>query len=355
MFGNFIKEKRKAHRINIKEMAAQLSMDASLLSRIESGKRLPKESQLMKIASALQISHNDVLKLWVEEKLYNTIKEYPTIANDVLHALETRAEYLIGSNGFELPELPSEIVKSLEEVDKLKKEWKKNKPVKGVQLTKMREHFDVSYTYESNRIEGNTLSLQETFLVVNDGLTISGKPLNEHLEAINHSEAIHFINELVEDKIELNAHRLKELHHLILKGIDRKNAGVYRNVDVRIGGSKHLPPAPVMLDKLMDDYFIYYQRQKSHVHPILLAAEMHERLVSIHPFIDGNGRTSRLVMNMILLQHGYTTTIFKGSYEDRMEYYKALEAVQVDNDPIPFYSLTLKMVKQSLEEHLSLT
>ena len=143
-------------------------------------------------------------------------------------------------------------------------------------------------------------------------------------------------------------------YNLILKGIDRKNAGVYRSVSVRIGGSKHIPPEPLELNHLMQDYFLHYNAQKDVMHPVLLAAEMHERLASIHPFIDGNGRTARLVMNLILQQHGYSTAIFKGGLANRLEYYEALEAVQLNANPIPFYELTIKAVISSLEEHLKL-
>jgi Fic family protein len=104
----------------------------------------------------------------------------------------------------------------------------------------------------------------------------------------------------------------------------------------------------------MEDYYIHYTRQKPVLHPVILAAEMHERLVSIHPFIDGNGRTSRLLMNFILLKNGYTIANLKGDYDSRMAYYKALESVQVDNNPEPFYHLILDKVKESLEEHLAM-
>jgi Fic family protein len=218
----------------------------------------------------------------------------------------------------------------------------------------MKEYFNIEYTFESNRIEGNTLTLQETQLVVNQGLTISGKSMVEHLEAINHSEAVDFIIELATRKEDLNRRTLMDLHALILKSIDKENAGRYRTVPVMISGSAHKPPQPYLLDKLMEDYFLHYYAQKNKMHPVILAAEMHERLCSIHPFIDGNGRTSRLVMNLILLQNGYTIANMKGDIESRLAYYRGLEKVQVDNEPEIFYSLVIEAVKRSLEAHLSL-
>jgi Fic family protein len=218
----------------------------------------------------------------------------------------------------------------------------------------MEEYFQTSYTFESNRIEGNTLTLQETHLVINEGITIGGKSMHEHLEAINHKEAIALLMDLVSNKTPFTAFRLKQLHQLILKGIDTKNAGVYRRLPVRISGSAHIPPEPYLVDKLMEDYFLFYESQKSIVHPALLAAEMHERLVSIHPFVDGNGRTARLVMNLILLQNGYTIANLKGNLADRMRYYQALEKVQINHENEDFYQLILEHAEISLTEHLHL-
>jgi Fic family protein len=239
-------------------------------------------------------------------------------------------------------------------LDELSKKWKNIKPLNEIQLRKMEEYFFTSYTYESNRIEGNTLTLQETHLVINEGITIGGKSLREHLELINHREAIDLILDLVQNKIPFNSFRLKQIHQLILKGVDDRNAGVYRSLPVRISGSSHVPPEPYLIEKMMEDYFIFYETQKDILHPVVLAAEMHERLVTIHPFIDGNGRTSRLVMNLILLKNGFTIANLKGNFDDRMRYYKSLEQVQVNHESDLFYELITEHVESSLKEHLHL-
>ena len=354
MLGVFIKNSRIKLELSIKDLAANIGIDSSLLSRIEGEKRLPNENTLNLIAVELGLAKTDLIKKWLEDKAYNVLKPYPNFAEDVLKAMETRIEYLQSERAFTLPELPRNIIVLLKTVDDLKTKWQNSLPIEETQKRKLKEHFAIEYTHESNKIEGNTLSLQETFLVISKGLTIAGKPIAEHLEAINHGDAIEFIEELVDNKMPFNEHALKSIHNLILKGIDRKNAGVYRSVSVRIGGSKHIPPEPLELNHLMQDYFLHYNAQKDVMHPVLLAAEMHERLASIHPFIDGNGRTARLVMNLILQQHGYSTAIFKGGLANRLEYYEALEAVQLNANPIPFYELTIKAVISSLEEHLKL-
>lgn len=216
----------------------------------------------------------------------------------------------------------------------------------------IRRAVNVEYTYDSNRIEGNTLTLRETDLVIHKGLTIGGKPLAEHLEAINHYEAVELIRDWVKDKTVLNRSALLTLHALILRGIDKHYAGRFRDIPVTISGSRHVPPQPWQVDKLMEDYFLFYEQQREQLHPIILAAEMHERLVTIHPFVDGNGRTARLVMNVILMQHGFPIVIFHGDNASRLAYYNALEQCNLDNDKTAFHALVVERVMATLEQRL---
>lgn len=214
---------------------------------------------------------------------------------------------------------------------------------------KVAKAFDIEYTYESNKIEGNTLTLQETALVIEKGLTIGGKSLNEHLEAINHQHAIEYIKELAQEKQIISERDLLQIHSLILQGIDNPNAGKYRNVQVLISGAKHIPPQPYLVAKEMESLFIWYNENKDKLHPIELSAEMHERLVTIHPFIDGNGRTSRLLMNLILLQNGFPIAILKGDTDSRLKYYRVLETSQTENNKQPFIDLIIENVRETME------
>lgn len=354
MIGLKIREMRMAKGLSTKELAQMIGMDASLMSRIEREERLPTENQVKEIAHSLGLPVDGLLADWLGDKVYGLLNEYPDLAGQVMQVMESRVEYLASAKMMLPGELSSDLQAKLEKIDALRAQWRGIKPAQGLQLNKLNEHTNVRYTFESNRIEGNTLTLQETFLVIHEGLTIAGKSVQEHLEAINHDEAIEFVCDLVENKLELTEYRLKQIHHLILKGIDRKNAGVYRGVPVRIGGSSHLPPEPFMIPKMMEDLFKFYEEEKRRMHPVLLAAEMHERFVTIHPFIDGNGRTGRLLMNLVLLKNGYTIAILKGNNEDRLRYYRALEAVQVDANPEPFYLLIADAVERSLTEHLAM-
>jgi len=244
-----------------------------------------------------------------------------------------------------------ELSKLLQKSDELKKRLDKQRDwnQKAVQ-----DALNIEYTYDSNRIEGNTLTLRETDLIIHKGLTIGGKPLREHLEAINHYEAVELIRDLAQKKAPFSTSTLLTLHGLILRSIDKINAGKYRSVPVMISGSQHTPPQPWQINKLMEDYFIFYQTEQERQHPIQLAAELHERLVTIHPFIDGNGRTARLVMNLILLQKGYPIAIIQGDSESRLAYYAALEKCNLENDKTEFHRLIAQIVIDSQQRLLKL-
>lgn len=353
ILGTYIAASRLEKGLTTSALAQISGIDQALISKYETGKRLPSEKHIDLLAAALHLDVADIRGKFLTEKIA-AILQYESNPAEILKAAEDRITYLTSAQSLKIDKLSAEIEAKLVEVDALQAQWKAAKPLSGIVLHKMEEYFATRYTFDSNQIEGNTLTYQETHLVVAEGITIGGKSLVDHLEAINHTEAIAWLKQIISGKEDLNKRNLLDIHRLILKSIDGDNAGRYRNVPVRIGGSQHLPPQPYLLDKLMEDYFIHYQRQKRILHPVILAAEMHERLVSIHPFIDGNGRTSRLIMNFILLRNGYTITSLKGDYDSRMMYYAALESVQVNNNAEPFYHLIIDKLKASLVEHLEM-
>lgn len=247
------------------------------------------------------------------------------------------------------------IKKLLEEVDVLKDQLSTLRPLPEEALKKIQDALDIEYTYESNRIEGNTLTLQETALVVNEGVTISGKSMREHLEAINHTEAISYIKDIAKQDIEISERTIKEIHALILHGIDRENAGMYRTVPVMISGSTHMPPQPYLIEKQMEDFMIRFkQMEEEKVHPVLVAAYLHDELVRIHPFIDGNGRTSRLLMNLYLLRNGYVIITLKGSNDAKVSYYIALEKSHTEHLPEDFQQLVVEAEIAALRKYLSI-
>jgi Fic family protein len=212
--------------------------------------------------------------------------------------------------------------KLLQRIDEGKKVIDTYRPIPPAVLTRLRKQLIIEWTYNSNAIEGNTLSLKETQLVLEEGLTIGKKSLKEHLEAINHKDAIQFVEKLASGSQKITERNIREIHSLILKEIDQKYAGKYRDILVRITGSAHTPPEPIKISGFMRS-FAKKQLAKNTGHPVIQAALAHFELVSIHPFVDGNGRTARLLMNLILIKNGYVPAVILKN--DRKKYYDALE------------------------------
>lgn len=343
-FASLISEARKAKGISQKELASQLQIDSSLVTRMEKGERLPVRSQVVQMAAILGLSEKRLLIAWLSEKIVRELEHEP-LAKEILMAAEEQVRY----RAMPAKAVSGGLSKLLKEIDEYKKRLDQ---VRHMGSAKFTEAYEVEYTYHSNRIEGNTLTLQETERVINHGITVSGKSMREHLEAINHYEAIAMVQEFITNKKPLTERFLLDIHALVLRGIDKHYAGRYRDVQVRIGGSEHIPPNAMVVPQKMEELFEWYY-QNLHIHPVLLSAEMHERLVSIHPFIDGNGRTSRLLMNLILLQHGYVIANLKGDKEHRFRYYDCLENARADHKE-SFLMLIAETELRCIREYVSL-
>jgi len=354
MLNEKIKYLRKKNKLKINEVASMLKIDSSLVSRFESGLRQPTKEQIYKLEEIFDIKSNELLKEALASDIIKSIKEY-AYADEILRIVNDAVTgYQKLLNKKEQQHLSLNLQKVLNEIDEIKFKIDAIKPLNELQLKRLNEYFFTNYTFESNKIEGNTLTLQETALIIKEGLTIGGKSVREHLEAINHSEAVNFINDIASKNKHLNERTIKDLHYLILKSIETTHAGKYRSVEVRISGSEHLPPTFFDVPFKMQELINYYQQHNKNLHPVILAADMHQILVGIHPFIDGNGRTSRLLMNLILLQNGYYIANIKGSLASRLSYYKALEKAHVKGSLSDFRLLVAKTVKQSLAEFYKL-
>jgi Fic family protein len=228
-------------------------------------------------------------------------------------------------------------------------ELNRQRPLKPTILEKLREQFTVEMTYHSNAIEGNRLTLKETLLVLREGVTIKGKNLQEHLEAKNHEEAMNFLFEVVDSKKRLTlSHQLiRQLHQLVVKDTEAEMAGVYRNTDVQILGSKHRPPAGYQVQEKMTKFLKWLASSKSKYHLIEYAALAHHQFVAIHPFEDGNGRTGRLLMNLLLMREGYPIAIIQKN--DRTKYYNALDEADAGLE-----QAIVRIVAQSVERTLTI-
>lgn len=230
------------------------------------------------------------------------------------------------------------------------KQLQKTRPLPAAAAASLEEWLRVELTYTSNAIEGNTLTRAETAIVLEKGLTIAGKPLKDHLEAANHAAAYDWIKTLIKGKPrEIDEKTILNIHRLVLKGIDDENAGSYRRVPVRIAGSTTIMPNAAKVPALMAQ-FTAWLKSKPKLHPAELAAQAHYRLVTIHPFSDGNGRTARLLMNLILMQASYPPAIIRT--QDRAAYIRSLEQAQTGGSIDDYEELMGKAVERSLDLYL---
>jgi len=223
------------------------------------------------------------------------------------------------------------------------------RPLPSAILARLNERFTLEWIYNSNAIEGSTLSLQETRLILETGLTIGGKSLREHFEVTNHREAILYVEDLVSQDVHITPFHVRQVHALVLKNIDSENAGQYRKTQVQISGAAHTPPDSWEVPRLMNEWGAWLLEAQKQDEPICIAAQAHHRLVNIHPFVDGNGRTARLIMNLILIKEGYPPAVIERVH--RKQYYRVL--AQADEGKIvPLVNFLGRAVERSLLQTL---
>lgn len=233
----------------------------------------------------------------------------------------------------------------LEKIQALKAELDAKRPLNEGELRELRKWYDVTYTYHSNAIEGNSLTLAETKVVIEDGVTVGGKPLREIYEVKNHKKVLDMMFDFVDGGTPLDEAMILNLHKVLLAEIDTENAGVYRKVQVYISGSEEeLPPASEV-PALMSDFFYWYESEKSNVNPCLLASQFHYKFVKIHSFVDGNGRMARLLANLILVQNGYPPMIVP--VVRRLEY---IRSIQEGSDAFDAFMMTV--IVESMKDYL---
>lgn len=223
----------------------------------------------------------------------------------------------------------------------------KHRPIPAIALKKIKESLSLEWTYNSNSIEGNTLTLRETKMVIEEGFTIKGKSLREHFEAVNHQEAIEYVEQLTNEKYQLKSKDILEVHSLVLNKIEKDFAGRFRTSGVRISGANFVPPNAIKVSALIDELIEWVNKESKKLHPIIRATIFHHRFVHIHPFFDGNGRTVRLVFNLLLMKEGYPPAIILKT--DRKKYYDALNKANNED-----YSKLLLLVIQASERSLDI-
>lgn len=236
----------------------------------------------------------------------------------------------------------------LAQIDRKKAELDSRRPLTAGEVARLNEEFIVEYTYNSNAIEGNTLTLRETDLVLR-GLTIDRKPLKDHMEAVGHKEAFDFVSELVKDNVSISESIIKQIHYLVLAD-KREDRGVYRKVPVRIMGAQHEPVQPYLIELKMEQ--LLYDFAASTEHIVTKLARFHIEFEGIHPFIDGNGRTGRLLVNLELMKSGFPPIDIK--FTDRIAYYNAFDEYHVKHNLSVMENLFAGYINARLDMYLDM-
>jgi Fic family protein len=234
-------------------------------------------------------------------------------------------------------------------IDGLRDRLKSLRPLNKTELARLREEFMIENTYNSNAIEGNTLTLRETALILREGITIAGKHIRDHLEAIGHKDAFEYVIGLADANASLSERVIKEIHSLVLMN-DAKNKGVYRSVAVAILGAAHAPPPPYLVHEKMESLISNYDSLKQDKHIIEAIAEFHLRFEGTHPFIDGNGRTGRLILNLELIKAGFLPVSIK--FTDRSKYYDCFDSYANGRTPDALIRLILAYEEDELMKYM---
>ena len=236
----------------------------------------------------------------------------------------------------------------LAQIDRKKQELDTRRPLTEGEVARLNEEFIIEYTYNSNAIEGNTLTLRETDLVLK-GLTIDQKPLKDHMEAVGHKEAFEFVTELVKDNTPISEYIIKQIHYLVLA--DKKDdRGVYRRIPVRIMGAQHNPVQPYLIEPKMEQLLREFNESTEHI--VTKLARFHIEFEGIHPFIDGNGRTGRLLVNLELMKAGYPPIDIK--FTDRIAYYNAFDEYHVKHNLSAMEKLFAGYINERLDTYLKI-
>ncbi|MEO7978778.1 helix-turn-helix domain-containing protein [Flavobacterium sp.] len=330
---SLLKKAREQKGLKTREVAQILSIDQALISKFESGIRRPTKEQISKLSQLLEIDYETLMIAWLKEKILYEIRdeEFALKALILVEQEIQNNKKIINSN------VLNSLQTALDEIEPLKNQIKS---FQHFDLHRISKILELEFISENNRLNGNSLTFEETKSVINEGITIMGKSMQEHLEAVNVQEAIGYIKELNQKKASVNEKDFLSLHNLILRGIKPENSGKYKN--------------DTLIIREMKLFFNWYESNKNGLHPILLASEAHLKIMTICPFENGNVQIANLLMNWILLQNGYVYATINGNEENINEYLSVLEQCQNKNDKSLFVNYILRIEKKNLLRALEL-
>ena len=330
---SLLKNAREQKGLKTREVAQLSGIDQALISKFESGTRKPTKDQISKLAQLLEIDYETLMIAWLKEKILYEIGDEEFALKALL-----LAEQEIQNNKKEINSIIISSVQSiLDEIEILKN---KIQSFNHFELRQISKTLELEFIFKSIRLNGNFLTLEETKSIINDGLTIQDKSVQNHLEAINFQEAALYIKDLCQKKASLNEKDFLSIHNLIFRGIESENLGKYKNDSLIL--------------REMNLFFNWYESQKNNVHPIILASEAHLKILEINPFASGNLQMANLLLNWILLQHNYVYAAIEENENNQNEYSSILEESQIKNDKSIFINYILKIEKKNLNRAIQL-
>jgi len=330
---SLLKNAREQKGLKTRELAQLAGIDQALISKFESGTRKPTKDQVIKLSQLLEIDYETLMITWLKEKILYEIGD----EEFALKAL-ILAEQEIQNNKKEINSaIISSIQNILDEIEILKN---KILSFNHFELRQISKTLELEFVFKSIHLNKNPLTLEETKLVINDGLTISGKSMQNHLEAINFQEAVFFIKDLTQKKTSLNEKDFLLLHNLIFKGFESENSGKYINDPV--------------ITREMNLFFNWHESQKNNLHPIILASEANLKILEIKPFVNGNLQMANLALNWILMQYNYTYVMIEEYQKSIDEYFSILEKSQTQNDTSIFINYITRIEKENLKRAIQL-
>ena len=350
---SLFKAQRIAKKLKLAEAAAILNLDNAILSKIERGERLATRKQLKDFILFYALDEKNATIHWLSEKiLYELADEQ--YALEALYAAEESLK--ANTDSAQKPEEDTKEWQAyIEKIDHLKAKCISKKTIENDVWQTIHQQQKIQNTFESNRMAGYDFSLEETQQIIENGMTISGKSMQAHMAVMNHFDALEFLENAVNNNVAFTDQFLKEIHYTLLKGINRNEAGHYRKLSKDKIARFVKPPEPNVIAKKIEEIVTEYNQSKMHLHPILLAANVHEKLFAIQAFSEANGRVARLVMNFILLQNNYEIIAIKSDYTAKKEYHTALEIAQNRQVYKGLHVLISQYVAESLKHFINTT
>lgn len=321
---SLLKNAREQKGYKTREVAQLLGIDQALISKFESGGRKPTREQILKLSQLLEIDYETLMIAWLKEKILHEIEE----EEFALKALILVEQEIQNNKKIIDSSVLSTIQIVLDEIEILKQQITS---LNHFDLRRISKTLELEFIYESNRLSGNSLSFEETKSVINEGLTITGKTMQEHIEAVNLQETIAYIKDLNQKKVPISEKEFLTVHNLYMRGIKPENSGKYKN-------------DPLVIRE-MNLFFNWFEANKNSLHPIILASESYLKIINLNPFETGNLQIANILMNWLLLQNGY---LFATIQESRNNYLSILEEYQNKNDKSFFINYIFQIEKANL-------